>query len=220
MAILRNKTPKRTLAFPRLKTSGNLHKVKRARREFTQACICLAESVKMWSFVFLVVFIGVHFLGTYELKQLFSSISVNSGFRNSYRAANTSMSEEGCYLQVDISVSLLVHAPVKILVRDEILKITTLRNLQILPPLLNRAHKVMIYGRVGQPSHRAIYLALIYSQKSITIKENLVHQSRTRKPLKTSRWKKTGNVHPRPRHWCHPRGFRVSYVKHGMHTDK
>ena len=42
----------------------------------------------------------------------------------------------------------------------------------ILPPLLNRAHKVMIYGRVGQPSHRAIYLALIYSQKSITIKEN------------------------------------------------
>ena len=42
----------------------------------------------------------------------------------------------------------------------------------ILPPLLNRAHKVIIYGRVGQPSHRAIYLALIYSQKSITIKEN------------------------------------------------
>ena len=29
----------------------------------------------------------------------------------------------------------------------------------ILPPLLNRAHKVMISGRVGQPSHRAISLA-------------------------------------------------------------
>ena len=28
--------------------------------------------------------------------------------------------------------------------------------LKILPPLLNRAHKVMIYWRVGQPSHRRI----------------------------------------------------------------
>ena len=31
---------------------------------------------------------------------------------------------------------------------------------------------------------------------------------------------KNGERVPPTRQWCHPRGFRVSYVKRGTHTDK
>ena len=66
-------------------------------------------------------------------------------------------------------------------------------NAFILPSLLNRQHKVMIYGRVGQPSHRAIYWASFFIKIHATTKENKVHQRRTRELLKlTSRWKKSG----------------------------
>jgi len=34
---------------------------------------------------------------------------------------------------------------------------------------------------------------------------------------KTQQVEKGGNVHPRPRQWCYPRGFRVYYVNPSMH---
>ena len=62
----------------------------------------------------------------------------------------------------------------------------------------------------------AFYLATTHLQISTVLqikKKEQMHQSRTRKPLKPcSRWNKTGNVYPRPKQWCHPWGFRVSYI--------
>ena len=42
--------------------------------------------------------------------------------------------------------------------------------MNILPPLLNRAHKELISVRVGQPSHLLFNAKSIFLQKSFTIK--------------------------------------------------
>ena len=60
---------------------------------------------------------------------------------------------------------------------------------------------MFIYGRVGQPSHRAVYLT--YMQKCRSTKAG--HEN----PQKPAGGKNTGNVYPRPRQWCNPWGFRV-----------
>ena len=52
------------------------------------------------------------------------------------------------------------------------------------------------------------------------IKENKVHQSRTQKPLKPAGGKNREHVPLTKAVVPTLGGFRVSYWKHGMHTDK
>jgi len=84
-----------------------------------------------------------------------------------------------------------------------------------LPALLNRYTQhnnvhIWVRGPVGQPNHRTVYLS--YMQICTRIKYNIwtkerKHQSRTRKPQKTSRWKKHGERVPPTKAVVQPLGF-------------
>ena len=82
----------------------------------------------------------------------------------------------------------------------------------------------MIWARWQlKPGHHGIYLALECKQKHLHI--NTIYReerctSRTRKHLKTSRWKKLGNLYPGPSQWCDPRGSRLFLLKHTIYECK
>ena len=59
---------------------------------------------------------------------------------------------------------------------------------------------MFIYGRVGQPSHRAVYLT--YMQKNLEKTE--APKADTKTPKNHQVEKNTGNVYPRPRQCCNP----------------
>ena len=70
---------------------------------------------------------------------------------------------------------------------------------------------MFIYGRVGQPSHRAVYSTYM---QICTISSNIYkRRNRSTKaghenpPKKPAGGKNTGNVYPRPRQWCNPWGL-------------
>ena len=84
----------------------------------------------------------------------------------------------------------------------------------ILPLLLNWAHQViqvMISGRVGQPSHRTVYLtptAICFWKYLMIVKKLNAPKPDTKTP-ENQQVEKTGNVYLQLRQWCHPRGFRA-----------
>ena len=72
-----------------------------------------------------------------------------------------------------------------------------------LPSLLNQQNKAIIYGRFGEPNHRAFHRASLFIQNHVTIEDKKqktkctkARQSQTRKPRKTSGWKNLGTLPP------------------------